>query len=56
MPDPIVAYTAFLGGPMRPVYEQWNGRQYVMDDEGEPVYGLWFIPPDEPDLLLIVQA
>jgi hypothetical protein len=34
--DPIVAYVVSAGGPIRPVYEQWNGRQYVLDDDGEP--------------------
>jgi hypothetical protein len=25
----------------RPVYRDDTGRQYVLDDDGEPVYGVW---------------
>jgi hypothetical protein len=33
---------------MRPIYD--NGRrQYVIDDGGYRVYGVWLIPEDEPD-------
>jgi hypothetical protein len=54
--DPIVCYTASLRGLMRPVYEALDGRQYVLDDDGEPVYGVWFIPRDEADLPFVVEA
>ena len=33
-----------------------DGRQYVIDDDGYRVYGMWLIPPDEPDLPVIVPA
>jgi hypothetical protein len=56
MPDPIVCYTAFNDGPMRPVYEQHDGRQYVIDDDGEPVYGVWYIPREEADLPVVVKG
>jgi hypothetical protein len=52
MPDelPIIAWVEFNDGPMRPVYEDVDGRQFVIDDDGQWVYGVWFIPPecDEP--------
>ena len=35
----------FTDGTTRPVY--WHdGRQFVLDDDGEPVYGTW-VHPDE---------
>jgi hypothetical protein len=51
--DRHVANTLFNDGAWREVYETPEGRQYV-DVNGEPVYGLWFIPPDElePDVIV----
>ncbi len=42
MTDPIVAYILFTDGAKRPVYQEPSGKQYVIDDEGEKVYGLDF--------------
>jgi hypothetical protein len=53
-PEPI-CFTEFTDGLTRPVFEDAHG-QYVLDDEGEPVYGVWFIPREEADLPLIVEA
>jgi hypothetical protein len=39
---------AFVDGSVRPVYEDAGGRQFVIGDEGEKVYGVWLVPPDEP--------
>jgi hypothetical protein len=51
----LVGYQHFVDGTRRPIYEDARG-QYVMDDEGEPVYGLWLIPePGSYDAPLIVQ-
>jgi hypothetical protein len=38
-----------------PVYEgtEW---QYASGDDGEPVYGVWFLPLDEANLPVIVEA
>jgi hypothetical protein len=36
--------------------EQPDGRQYVLDDDGEPVYGVWFIPRDEADVPMVVEG
>ena len=52
--DPIVAYVLFTDGAKRPVYQEASGRQYVFD-EGEKVYGVWYLPPEErlgPDLVV----
>ena len=38
-----VAFTAFADGPMRPVYEE-AGRQFVIDNRGKRVYGVWLVP------------
>jgi hypothetical protein len=43
MPDCHIANIAFTDGFWRAVYEQPHGRQYVIDDEGEPAFGVWFI-------------
>jgi hypothetical protein len=40
-----IAHVDFVGGPMRPVFEDGD-RQYVMDDSGDCVYGVWFVPRD----------
>ena len=38
----------FTGGGERDVYEDAEGRQYVLDGNGERVYGQWLWPADEP--------
>jgi hypothetical protein len=47
MTDPIIAYRLFTDGTTRPIYEDWHGKQYVVDDDGRHVYGVWFIPESE---------
>ena len=41
-----LASVQFSDGACRFVYEDAHG-QYVMDDEGEPIYGVWFVPRAE---------
>jgi hypothetical protein len=53
-PSPPIAEVIFTDGRERPVYEGADGRQYVLDD-GEPVYGVWFIPRDEADTPVVVD-
>jgi hypothetical protein len=36
----------FTDGTTRPVFEDRDGRQYVVDD-GERIYGMWILPADE---------
>ena len=54
--DPVIAWGAFCRDPRRPVYEDRNGGQYVHDDDGEIVSGVWYIPRDLPDEPLIVES
>jgi hypothetical protein len=50
-----IAYFVAVGGEMRPIYEE-HGRQFVIDDDGSRVYGVWFIPRDAADEPLIVTT
>jgi hypothetical protein len=36
----------FTDGTARPVFRSFDGRRFVLDDDGEPVYGVW-LHPDE---------
>lgn len=49
-----VAHIQFSDGPLRPVFEA-DGRQFIIDDDGNRAYGVWFIPRDEP-VPFIVRA
>jgi len=53
MPDPIVAYVEFTDG-LRPVFEGSAG-QYVFDDDGQKIRGVWYIPREECDVPVIVE-
>ena len=52
LPEPI-AYTRLADGTLRPIYEEivhgFKVRQYLLDDDGDPVFGIWFIPQDYAD-------
>jgi len=52
--DPIV-FIEFTDGIERPGW-QFHGRQYVIDHDGQPVYGVWYIDRDETPAPIIVQA
>jgi hypothetical protein len=54
LPREPIAYVEFADGVRRPVFDDGK-RQYVLDDDGEPTYGVWFIPRDECDLPIIVD-
>ena len=56
LPDNVVAWSEFTDGVLRAVYEEPSGRQYVIDNDGERVYGVWFIPREECDQPLIVDS
>ena len=43
----IIGSREFTDGSQREVYEDDDGRQFVLDDEGQPVYGVWIVV-DEP--------
>jgi hypothetical protein len=53
--DPVIGHCQFADGAMRPIYDD-GLRQYVIDDDGYPVYGVWLIPEEEPTPPLIVPA
>jgi hypothetical protein len=44
----IVVRRLFTDGVERDVYEDADGRQWVAGHNGEPVYGVWVPPADEP--------
>ena len=48
-PDPIIAYREFIDGSMRPVFDDGK-RQYVINDDCDRVYGVFFIPRDETNI------
>ena len=41
IPSPI-AFTEFADRPVRPVYRE-AGRQFVIDNRGKRVYGVWWV-------------
>jgi hypothetical protein len=43
----IIGARHFTDGSQRAVYEDDDERQFVIDDEGRAVYGVWMLP-DEP--------
>jgi hypothetical protein len=45
--DPIIARVLFADGARRAVYLEASGKQYVIDDEGEKVHGVWYLPLEE---------
>ena len=49
-----IAFVQFTDG-VRPVYEDAHG-QFVHDNEGKTVYGVWYWPPNEPDEPIQVEA
>jgi hypothetical protein len=51
-PDRPIGRRLFTDGAERPVFEDANGRQYVLDD-GEPVEGVWLPPAGDP---LVVES
>jgi hypothetical protein len=47
-PDRIIGQRLFTDGTERRVFEDDQGRQYVLDDDGQRVDGVWLPPADEP--------
>jgi hypothetical protein len=50
-PDRVIGSRLFTDGVERTVYEDAAGRQYVIGLDGEPVYGEWLLPADEPAVI-----
>jgi hypothetical protein len=43
----------FTDGTTRPVYRSEEGRHYVVDGEGKPVYGVWLHPDEYSEPIVI---
>jgi hypothetical protein len=43
-----IGHTPFTDGVAREVFEDCDGRQYILDDTDERVYGQWLPLADEP--------
>jgi hypothetical protein len=57
MNGPIIDYRRFVDGTTRAIFEDVAGRQYVLGNDGELVYGVWqFDPENAPDIPVIVDA
>jgi hypothetical protein len=41
---PIIGVRTFTDSSARPVYSDGAERQYVLDDDGNAVYGVWIKP------------
>ena len=41
---PRLGRLPFVDGVTRDVYEDAGGRQFVLDDAGDPQYGVWILP------------
>jgi hypothetical protein len=51
--DPVIGQCRYVDGSTRTVYAE-GGRQYVLDENGRPVYGVWLRPAEEPETAIIV--
>ena len=51
--DVAMAEVHFDDGSIRTAWETADGLQYVEDDNGERVYGVWFIPEDCPRPIIV---
>jgi hypothetical protein len=49
----LIATAEFTDGGKRAVYED-NDRQFVIEDRGQRVYGVWVIPREECDTPIVV--
>jgi hypothetical protein len=54
--DQHIADTVFADGVWRPVWQDGKGRQYVLDCDGEPVYGVWLIQTADGQPCVVVDG
>ncbi len=47
----VIGRVPFVDGVTRDVYEEDDGRQWVVGYEGERVYGVWVAPADDPVMI-----
>jgi hypothetical protein len=53
-PDPIIGRLPFVDGPVRPVFADDGGSQYIIDTDGHTrVYGAWL--PDGAEEPLVAE-
>lgn len=50
----IIGTRTFTDGNRRDVYGDDDGQQFVVGDDGEPVYGNWILIPEVEELTPIV--
>jgi hypothetical protein len=48
--SPPIAFIPFLDGITREIFLDADDRQFVLDDDGQPVYGRW-VYIDEPEIV-----
>ena len=53
--DRAIDSIPFTDGVERPVFLDADGRQFVLDDDGDPVHGMW-IYVDEPEIVTPVGS
>jgi hypothetical protein len=51
----LIGSRDFTDGRTRQVILDSDHRQYVLDDDGEPIYGTW-LPPDDYDEPIILRV
>jgi hypothetical protein len=57
MSDELLGHGLFTDGTRRPSYQDAAGMQYVLDDDGARVHGVFLIPDEEPcDVPVIVPT
>jgi hypothetical protein len=57
MDDPKIGERLLIDGATRAVFFDRDHRQYVLDDEGERIYGVWiYREEDHPDYLPVPQC
>jgi hypothetical protein len=57
MPDQLIGTILCTDGQRREVFEDFHGKQYILNDADERVYGLWNVSESEfPDLPVIVDG
>jgi hypothetical protein len=47
MSERVIGIRRFVDGSQRVVYQEPDGRQFVLDDDLEPVYGVWILQDEE---------
>jgi hypothetical protein len=52
--DQVIGEVLFVDGVTRPVYQQRDGRQYVLGEGRQPVYGVWILLEEDEPLPTVV--